>query len=274
MTTNIPAAAFANALAALGSLKQGLQNVQSQIHTAGGDPILRMGRDGVWIYGAENVEIEPGSEWAINPLSLRHGMICWKAIPQGSRDKAELLGEEIRSMTQPLPAKESLPDYGFNGELKNEWTEEVIVDLKCITGEDEGEQVIYKPSSTGGLRAMKDMIGQIMEAIDKHPETPVPVVVLEHDTYQHKQYGKTYVPILRIVRWVSMDGVAAEAPAEAPQQAQAEPTRQRRQAAETAPQTQVQQQPDNDDEDEVEQPQTQPAQTSAEGGVRRRRRAA
>ncbi len=246
--------ASANALAALGNLKQGLQNVQSHIHTAGGDPILRMGRDGVWIYGADNVEVEAGSEWAVNPMSLQHGYICWKNIPQGSKDKPELLGEEVRSMFQPLPDKNSLPNYGE----RNTWAEEILVDLKCVSGEDEGEQTLYKPSSTGGLRAMKEVIGEIMTAIDKHPETPVPVVVLENDSYQHKQYGKTYVPVLRIVRWVSMEGVEAPAAA-ATESVQVNSTR----GSDNTP-----------NEPEVEEQSVETAAPAEAGGERRRRRRA
>jgi hypothetical protein len=263
MTTDVTkSSASANAIAALGNLKQGLQNVQSGIRVAGGDPILRMGRDGVWIYGADNVEVEDGSEWAINPMSLQHGFICWKDIPQGSKDKPELLGEEVRSMFQPLPVKEALPDYG----PANKWVEEILVDIKCISGEDEGEQVIYKPSSTGGMRAMKEVIGAIMEAIDKHPDTPVPVITLGNDSYQHKQYGKTYVPQLQIVRWIGMDGVAPETPAEEKKQAEAQVSK-TKQAVPAAAADQVE---DDEAEDEV----TQVAETPADTGERRRRRRA
>jgi hypothetical protein len=261
MTTNVAtASASANAIAALGNLKQGLQNVQSGIRVAGGEPILRMGRDGIWIYGADNVEVEPGSTWAINPMSLTHGFICWKVIPEGSKEKPELLGEETRSMFQPLPVKESLPDYG------HPWAEVLSVQLKCVSGEDEGEQTLYKTSSTGGLRAMKELIGSIMEAIDKHPETPVPVVQLKSDSYPHKQYGKTYFPVIAIEKWVSMEGVAEEAPAETPKTETAPTTR--RQAA-AAPVQEQQTVDDDEDETVTEQPQTAPAE-----GVRRRRRAA
>lgn len=276
MTTNVTTASAANtALAALGNLKQGLQNVQSGIRVAGGEPILRMGRDGIWIYGADNVEVEDGSTWAINPMSLTHGFICWKVIPEGSKEKPELLGEETRSMFQPLPNKDSLPDYG------HPWAEVLSVQLKCVSGEDEGEQTLYKTSSTGGLRAMKELIGSIMEAIDKHPDTPVPVVQLKSDSYPHKQYGKTYFPVIAIENWVSMDGVAEEAapaaeetkPAET---AQGQANGRRRAAA--APAQQEQQQAEGEDEDEL------PDLTGVEAarlnaqqpaeGVRRRRRAA
>lgn len=270
MTTTVAtASASAGALAALGNLKQGLQNVQSGIRVAGGEPILRMGRDGIWIYGADNVEVEPGSTWAINPMSLTHGFICWKVIPEGSKEKPELLGEETRSMFQPLPNKDSLPDYG------HPWAEVLSVQLKCLSGEDEGEQTLFKTSSTGGLRAMKELIGSIMEAIDKHPDTPVPVVQLKSDSYAHKQYGKTYFPVIAIESWVSMEGVAEEAAPAAEPVKEAAPAR-RQAAPRTAPANNVQavQEADEDD-DSLEQAQPEVRQTAAAGeGVRRRRRAA
>lgn len=267
MTTTVAtASASAGALAALGNLKQGLQNVQSGIRVAGGEPILRMGKDGIWIYGADNVEVEPGSTWAVNPMSLTHGYICWKEIPQGSKEKAELLGEETRSMFQPLPNKDSLPDYGHS------WDEVLSVQLKCVSGEDTGEQTLYKTSSTGGLRAMKELIGSIMKAIDDHPETPVPVVQLKTDTYQHKTWGKTYFPVITIESWVSMEGVAEEAaPAAEEAKAPAEAPKPARRTATAAP---AQQAPaDDEDENEEMSPDTQAALQPGEG-VRRRRRAA
>ena len=40
-----------------------------------GNPYLKMSRhDGSWSYGAEDIEVEEGSKWAINPYSLKHGL--------------------------------------------------------------------------------------------------------------------------------------------------------------------------------------------------------
>jgi hypothetical protein len=194
----------AGALAALGNLKSGLANVQAAIPVAGGEPILRMGRDGIWLYGQDNIEVEDGSEWAANPLSLKHGYICWKKIPEGSKEKPEKLGEVLVSMYDAKPVKTSLPDYG------HPWAEQTSITFKCLNGTDEGTQVDYKPSSVGGSNAMAELISEIMAQLDKDPAHPVPVIALESDSYMHPQYKKTYVPILKIVRWISMDGVAAE----------------------------------------------------------------
>lgn len=268
MITEVQKTSAAGALAALGNLKQGLQNVQSGIRVAGGEPILRMGRDGIWIYGADNVEVEDGSTWAINPMSLTHGYICWKVIPEGSKEKPELLGEETRSMFQPLPNKDSLPDYG------HPWAEILSVQLKCVSGEDEGEQTLYKTSSTGGLRAMKELIGSIMEAIDKHPETPVPVVQLKSDSYPHKQYGKTYFPVIAIGSWVSMEGVADEA-APATEEKKPEPAQTTRRQAKPAPAQEQVEDEDDDSDAKAGAAAVQDNQAAVSGeGVRRRRRAA
>ena len=40
---------------------------------AGGVPILRLLRHGVWVYGQGDEPVQQGSEWAINPASMRHG---------------------------------------------------------------------------------------------------------------------------------------------------------------------------------------------------------
>lgn len=203
MTSNSPATrAAGGALAALGGLKAGLANVQQAIPAAGGEPILRMGRDGIWVYGAENIEVEDGSLWAINPLSLKHGWINWKKIPEGSREKAEKFGDILVPMHEPKPAFASLPVYEGG-----EWAEQTSITLRCISGTDEGTQVDYKPSSVGGANAMKELISAIMAQLDKDPDHPVPVVLLESDSYQNKTYGKIYVPDIQIQNWIAMDGL-------------------------------------------------------------------
>lgn len=275
MTTEVSkSSAAASALAVAQSLKQGLQNVQTHAPSAGGEPILRFDK-GSWLYGSDNVEVEAGSKWAINPLSFQHGFNCWKFREQGSKEKAELLGEVLVSAMQVPPLKSSLPDYG----PKNDWHELIVFGLRCVSGEDEGEETVYKPTSKGGISATKELLGKIIKQIDDDPAHPVPVIVLESSSYQHDQYGKVFTPVLRIVEWVSMDGIAADAEAPAGEGAKA--------PAETAPQTRrgraapVQQEAANDeDEDEQEdltvaQPQVQQTAAAAGGeGVRRRRRAA
>jgi hypothetical protein len=215
MTTNTPApAAAAGALAALGNLKAGLANVQQNTHAKGGEPILRLGRDGVWIYGADNTENEQGSKWAVHPLTIQHGYVCWKVIPNGSKTQPELLGEEMRRAIEPKPNRDTLPTYENTETGKPDpWADQISFQLLCVEGEDKGTAVIYKTSSTGGIRASKELIGALMAQLDSDPSKPMPIVELTNDSYQHKQYGKTYVPVFKIDGWTTLDGFEADEPA-------------------------------------------------------------
>lgn len=195
------AKASSNALAALGSLKNNLVNVKSTIVTPGGDYLLRL-VNGRWVYGAENVEVEDGSEWAINPLSLQHGWVAWTDY---KKRKNEVLNEVMVPAGHPLPAYETL--RVVNDEQGNpvEYAQQLAFQLQCLSGEDEGEQVRYKISSVGGMRAVRDTIDLIVKQLDIDPDNPVPVVKLTTDTYNHKTWGETYVPVFEVVDWVPLD---------------------------------------------------------------------
>lgn len=265
MNTNLSTASVGGAVGALKNLKAGLQNVRDNTKPKGGEPILRLGRDGKWIFGADNLEVEAGSTWAVNPLSLQHGYLCWKVIPEGSKDTPELLGEEMVSMFSTKPDKAGLPDYG------HPWADCLSFNVLCLDGEDKGEQVLYKTTSTGGLRATREFIAALMDQLDKDESKPVPVIELASDHYPHKQYGKTYFPVFKVVKFVPMDeapteGAKAEAPKEEPKQAAPqEATRRRGAAPAPAPE------PEAEDDAPFE-ADPQPEQAAPAGEVRRRRR--
>lgn len=269
MNTNLSTASVGGAVGALKNLKAGLQNVRDNTKPKGGEPILRLGRDGKWIFGADNLEVEAGSTWAVNPLSLQHGFICWKVIPEGSKESPELLGEEMVSMFSTKPDKAALPDYG------HPWADCLSFNLLCLDGEDKGEQTLYKTSSTGGLRATREFIAVLMDQLDKDESKPVPVVNLVSDHYAHKQYGKTYFPVFKVVKFVPMDEAPsegepakAEAPKEEPKQAAPQEATRRRAAAPTP-----EPEPEDGDGDRAPDPEVgYEPHPPAGGEVRRRRR--
>lgn len=222
--------ASASLVASLSGLRQQLQSVQATIPTAGGDPYLRMLRDGSWVYGAENTEVEPGSLWAVNILGIKHGYVCWTdydADPVTKKQpKNEKLGELLVGSALPKPLKTSLEDTGWP------WADAMAVELVCVSGEDKGQQVDYVTSSTGGLNAFAKLVDAIQNrlALDEGLEAPVPLVELSSDHYQHSTWGKTYFPVFTIRGWAPLsdnlgdiDGeiedardAVAEAPAKAP----------------------------------------------------------
>jgi len=64
----------------------------------------------------------------------------------------------------------------------------------------------------------KGLIDQIVLQLQHDANQCVPVVELDCSHYHHKDYGKTYFPVLDPIRWINIDGEGeqAEATQEAP----------------------------------------------------------
>ena len=201
--SNIVTFAGAN-LPAVSSLSQSLRKLES---TAGpsGIVILKMDRTGHWVFGADQTEVEGGSHWAVNPFSFVHGFIAW--------GDGEVLGERMASVSAPLPELDAAPPGAKKG-----WETQVGMSLKCITGEDTGMEARFTTTSVGGKRAVQDLAVAIAAQVDKDQSTPVPIVKLESEYYQHKSYGRIYTPAFDMVEWVSLtaESGAPAAPAPAP----------------------------------------------------------
>ena len=103
-----------------------------------------------------------------------------------------------------------------------EWQEQWAVNLKCVDGTDAGTEVVYKPTTVGGIQAVAGLIDAVRDRLNggQHDGKVAPIVRLEKNSYQHAQYGKVWTPVLTIVDWMSLSG-----PAPAP-----EPARRRRPA--------------------------------------------
>jgi hypothetical protein len=232
MSTEVAKASTSStALGALKSLRAGLQNVQQTIVNKTANPFLRLGRDGIWIYGPESIEVEEGSLWAANPFSIEHGWTAWDRSKDADNSSGPL-GEIMVAMSAPLPPKDSLHDVGAD------WSYQMAVSFVCLNGTDKGEQVLYKANSVGGVDALEGLIKAIGLHLDEDENTPVPVVSFGSDSYQHKKYGKTYTPELTIVQWAPMSETAPEVEEPEEQAKAAEPakaTRTRRSVPATKP---------------------------------------
>lgn len=203
MANEVARPAAAGAIASLSNLKTGLQNVASAIVARGGDPFLRLLTDGSWVYGADNVEVEEGSLWALNPHSLQHGWVSWTDRKEkGSTN--EVVGEVMVPLTSSLPDASGLRDTGWS------WTQQLSLQLQCISGEDVGTSVRYKTTSVGGTNALKGLINKLIAQLDVDPAHPVPIVELLSEHYQHKTYGRTYAPIFEVKSWSGLDAVTAD----------------------------------------------------------------
>lgn len=195
---NTVALKSSTAIAALQGLKKAIVNVKTTLVKKGGDPFLRLLKSGEWVYGQEDTEVEAGSAWAINPMSITHGWVAWKRGTDVDNSQGPV-GEVMVPATLPLPRADELPK--IDHEPNASWAQQFAFSLVCLTGEDRGEQVLYKNASVGGVAAVDAILNAISQQLDDDPENPVPVVTLEVDDYKHKKHGKTFTPIFAVQTW-------------------------------------------------------------------------
>jgi hypothetical protein len=208
-------------------LHKSLTILRQTLPAGGFAQYLRMGKDGRWIYGAEPFDVEPGSKWAIDPLSIRHGYVSWSRYPEGDKRGNEKLGEVMVRHNEDLPNPATLKDTGFP------WMEQVSFSVACVSGDDTGEQTLYTTTSYGGMQEVKErLLKALLEQIEREAEKGpiganskvVPIVLLESGSYNHTKWGKTYTPSFRIVDWATpVTTKLEEKPQQAAQKAQPEP---------------------------------------------------
>ncbi len=83
------------------------------------------------------------------------------------------------------------------------WKDGEVVDEKMVlvaSGELRPLFVLYRPSSRGGLNALAGLARKYANKRQRQPNV-VPIVRLETKSYAHRQYGKIFNPILRVLDW-------------------------------------------------------------------------
>lgn len=195
----------------LAKYKQNLQKTQLSAPTIGGLPILKLRKDGTWCYGQTDTDVQDGSEWAINPVTFKKGFIAW-AKDGGTKPLGDVLAPVLAG---DLPRLEDMVDVGA------EWRENVYFELTCLNGDDEGKTVKFTNSAMGAVEAFHTLIAHLIHQIETDPSKLVPIVSLEHTSYQHsnRSYGIKGVivkPLFEIVEWVS-NGQAPDVGEEEPE---------------------------------------------------------
>lgn len=186
------------AMAMLNSLRTGLNNVTAAMPSTHYLPYLRMEKDGGWVFGPDNIRVGPADRVVVSPLTLEHGYTCWT---RHDKQKNEKLGEQMVRFDQPKPILASLPRHD-----PWTWQECLAIQMKFNKGPNVGEQVLYNTTSYGGMEELGKLIKVIQARVEAGRADVFPVITLGHDSYLHKQYGKTYTPVFTIVGWVDMNG--------------------------------------------------------------------
>lgn len=216
----------ANLPANIANMVQGLTQSVNEVSPAGGDVLfMKMGKDGRFSYGAEEIEVEEGSIWAANPQGFMHGWVAWGDKEHGTAGKN--LGEKLGPAHQPIYPQGDLPA------VEGSWSQLIGIHFACTNGEDAGVQVLYKANSYGGRKAYGDLLSQVVARIQDGESDIVPLVTLESTSYKHDEYGKIFNPVFVVTGWTSMDATALpedDEPEEEEEEAPEPPKRKRRAA--------------------------------------------
>lgn len=254
-TNNLPAT-MTNLV---GSLEQAVTAVAV---TSGDTAFLKLLKEGLWVFGADEDEVEKGSTWAVNPESFAMGFQCWGL--EGSPEEGELLGEEMALVSEPPILKANLVVHDAP------WKQMLSFQLACLDGDHKGTVLQFGTTSKGGLKAINGLMQKLVKRI-KAPDADgkfVPVIELISEFYKHKKYGRIYTPILQVNEWLDFgDGMPEAEPEDEPEEEASKP---RRKAKKKVVVEEVEEEDDIEDgeiveEEEVEEEEEEPA-------TRRRRR--
>ena len=172
------------------------------IAEGGGDfQFLKLDKQGLgFVYGANDTEVEEGSQWAVNPNAFATGYACW--------GDGVLLGEAMALVTDEPIMQSNLPVHAMP------WATQVGIQLVCISGEDVGVNVKYTATSVGGKKAYTALLDELLAQVQTGSPDIVPIVELDFGSYKHKKYGKVFTPIFKLVEWQSLDAMVTAEDAE------------------------------------------------------------
>ncbi len=214
-----------HALARAAEFADILESVGSDIQVFDGLPLLRFkevkgGAD--WFFGQDDKVLDPNDLVAFDPYGIQHGYIAFSET-QG-------IQERLYPLTQQRPSIDSLPDLGTEmvkgkgGKMVSvqiEWQLQISMPAKIAEGPNAGEEMVYKPTSGGGLKFAKKLIANIVAQMRSTPLEAVPVLELLVSSYHSKKFNREiFEPDMELVRWIGVDGPAplADEPEEAPVQ--------------------------------------------------------
>ena len=188
-------------MAKITDLAKGLAQSAQQSDAGGGGSYLKFTKFGEWIWGTEANETEEGSLWAIHPQGFQHGWIAWGTKATGNN--GQKLGETMVKATDPLPFEKDLPEINGN------WAQQISMQLVCLDGIDKGTKVNYNASSMGGRKIYKEIVNSVVEQITSGKQNVCPVVLLDNDSYTHKEHGKIFTPVINIDSWKTLPELEA-----------------------------------------------------------------
>ena len=201
--------------ATITNLVSTLEAAQAATPQTGGDfAYLKMTKQGEWLYGGDETEVDAESFFVIDPNSYAQGYVAWY--------DGELINEVMTSAAQTPPTLADLPALPDKPKTIADpkgcvWASQVAFALKGVEGPEEGVQLLYKVSSKGGIGAIKDLLSTIINRGKSGKPDICPIVGLDNTSYKHKKYGKIFTPVLTVDEWVDLPVEGAVEPTPEPE---------------------------------------------------------
>jgi len=172
-----------------------------------GKALLRFTKQGTWIFGVDNELLAPGARLVLNPASMSKGYVAWyQSKIEGEVMQPLSLGPVDPSKLPPVNSG-SIPPGGKAPSGRG-WEDQASIE--AVTQSEIPLCMIYKTSSLGGMKVLLDLASTIVMGFAENPKRAYPVVELGADSYQHKEYGQVFTPIIEVVGWLDVNGEPVE----------------------------------------------------------------
>ncbi|MEY9493727.1 hypothetical protein [Bradyrhizobium elkanii] len=153
---------------------------------------------GDYLAGQDDVEVPIGTKFVANMDELMVGWIRW----EDNRPTDHVMGH-VSANYQP-PRRNELGDtdkamweVDSQGKERDPWQFSNYLLFKGVKDE---ELYTFASSSKGGLNALGDLCKAYGKVMAQHPDD-WPVIELGGGHYDHKEFGRTKVPVLKITGW-------------------------------------------------------------------------
>lgn len=157
MANNIIAFNDSTDIAAFEDLDTGLNQVLADTQLPGFEKLLRMSPEGDIVYGMDNTMLGD-DRLAMNPGSIEHGWVAW---PSASATERKILGEVMVRASEPKPLRQDLIKK-FPAIDPALWKDQITFQVLLLEGPGRGEQLLYKVSSTSGVREALALVRQVV----------------------------------------------------------------------------------------------------------------
>jgi hypothetical protein len=160
---------------------------------------------GEYLAGQDSHEVPLGTRMVANMAGLQVGWVKWWDEKPAESRTTLLIDQKPLELRSALGDEDKdLWETDRDGKPRDPWQFTNTIDFV----DEDGERFIFSTSSKGGIGAIGKLCREYGKLMRQNPGM-VPIIELSRDHYIHKEYGKTYTPVFKIVGWADEDTLEA-----------------------------------------------------------------